>query len=53
MKKPIKKKAKPAVCTKPNCDCVEKEMERMGQKGIKSYPCLKSDSEDDFKQKKS
>jgi succinate dehydrogenase/fumarate reductase flavoprotein subunit len=27
-------------CTKPNCDCAEKEMEAQGTECIKSYPCL-------------
>jgi hypothetical protein len=29
-------------CTKPNCDCAEKEMEAQGTECIKSYPCLGS-----------
>lgn len=27
-------------CTKPNCDCAEKEMIKQGTEFIKSYPCL-------------
>jgi succinate dehydrogenase/fumarate reductase flavoprotein subunit len=27
-------------CTKPNCDCAEKEKEAQGTECIKSYPCL-------------
>lgn len=31
-------------CTKPNCDCAEKEMEKQGTELIKNYPCLKPDT---------
>lgn len=27
-------------CLKPNCDCIEKEMQKQGTECIKSYPCL-------------
>jgi hypothetical protein len=27
-------------CTKPNCDCAEKEMIKQGTELIKNYPCL-------------
>ena len=30
-------------CTKPNCDCAEKEMQKQGTELIKSYPCLNVD----------
>jgi hypothetical protein len=27
-------------CNKPNCDCIEKEIEKQGTELIQSYPCL-------------
>jgi hypothetical protein len=31
-------------CTKPNCDCAEKEMIKQGTECIKDYPCLNADT---------
>lgn len=43
---PVSDKQPTQGCTKPNCDCIEREEVRVGHKGIKSYPCLRADDSD-------
>lgn len=28
------------ICTKPDCDCIQKECDRLGVEEVKNYPCL-------------